>query len=257
VTSYYRIGEFASLSGVSVKALRFYDEIGLLRPAGVDPRTRYRLYAPAQLEVLASIVALKDLGISLKEIRAVTQRLTSPTERRKLLESFRVGLQRTIHSANRSLQWIDAELQDLSASARTFPVVVKRRPLLRVASVRSALKNYDEILPLEQQLFASLPPTSIGKTRGVLWHSCADSGRLEAEPFVELKQELPRRSFYDVRNLSAATVASAYSHFEEDAEPAYDAIRRWMGIRGFRLAGAKREIYLGRLLEIQFPMIAV
>src|SRR5262245_7045282 len=45
----YRIGEFASLSGISVKTLRFYDEIGLLRPAGVDVRTRYRRYAPSQL----------------------------------------------------------------------------------------------------------------------------------------------------------------------------------------------------------------
>jgi DNA-binding transcriptional MerR regulator len=54
----YRIGEFADLSGVPAKTLRFYDEIGLLRPAAVDPRTRYRLYLPQQLEELASILAL-------------------------------------------------------------------------------------------------------------------------------------------------------------------------------------------------------
>jgi DNA-binding transcriptional MerR regulator len=41
---HYRIGEFAELGGVSAKTLRFYDEIDLLRPAFVDPRTRYRLY---------------------------------------------------------------------------------------------------------------------------------------------------------------------------------------------------------------------
>jgi len=40
----YRIGEFAELGGVSAKTLRYYDEIGLLRPSGVDARTGYRCY---------------------------------------------------------------------------------------------------------------------------------------------------------------------------------------------------------------------
>jgi DNA-binding transcriptional MerR regulator len=49
------IGEFARLGGVSVRALRHYDEIGLLRPASVDPETGYRCYAPAQLGQLNRI----------------------------------------------------------------------------------------------------------------------------------------------------------------------------------------------------------
>ena len=65
----YRIGEFSNLSGVSAKTLRFYDEIGLLRPASVDSRTGYRHYLPQQLEQLASILALKNLGVSLADVR--------------------------------------------------------------------------------------------------------------------------------------------------------------------------------------------
>lgn len=257
MTSYYRIGEFSALSGVSVKTLRFYDERGLLRPAAVDGRTRYRLYSAAQLEMLASILALKDLGVSLAEIRVVTDGSSSLGERRKLLESFRARLERSICSANRSLRWIDMELREMEQSSRTFAVAVKQRTRLRVASVRSFLKNYEGIGSLERQLFASVPADSVGKTRGVLWHHCAESGWLEAEPFVELKREIPRRGHYDVHDLSPVTVACAYSSFEEDAEPAYDAIRKWMGIRGFQLAGAKREIYLGSVLEIQFPFVSI
>jgi DNA-binding transcriptional MerR regulator len=48
----YQIGEFAELGGVSAKTLRFYDEIGVLRPASVDSRTGYRHYLPQQLEDL-------------------------------------------------------------------------------------------------------------------------------------------------------------------------------------------------------------
>ena len=67
----YRIGEFAALSGVSVKTLRFYDQIGLLQPATVDPRTRYRQYMPQQLQELACIRAPQDLGASLQDIRRI------------------------------------------------------------------------------------------------------------------------------------------------------------------------------------------
>ena len=95
---------------------------------------------------------------------------------------------------------------------------------------------------------------TIGELRGVLWHRCADSGSLEGEPFVELKNGVGRRPSFDVKTLPSANLACAYSGADDDAEPAYDAIKRWMSVRGYRLAGPKREIYLDDMLEIQFPL---
>jgi len=252
----YRIGEFASLAGVSVKALRFYDEIGLLRPSSVDARSGYRHYSHEQLEKLASIQELKSLGMSLSEIRRLVGQSGAAPARRTFLERAQRDLQHSIHSAKRSLQWIESELQELREPRPAIPVVAKRRSALRIASVRTRLKSYEEVAVFEQQLLAVLPSPSLGKTRGVLWHRCADSGVLEAEAFVELKRDVPRRSCYQLRELEPVTAACAYSDFEQDAEPAYDAIRRWISARGFRLSGAKREIYLGPLLEIQFPLAA-
>src|SRR5512146_2568697 len=63
-----RIGDFSKLSRVSVKTLRFYDEMGLLKPIEVDRFTGYRLYEANQLPRLYRILALKDLGFSLEEI---------------------------------------------------------------------------------------------------------------------------------------------------------------------------------------------
>ena len=65
-------GEFATTSGLSRKALRLYDELGLLRPAAVDPATGYRLYAPAQLEQARLVAWLRRLGMPLARIRSVT-----------------------------------------------------------------------------------------------------------------------------------------------------------------------------------------
>jgi DNA-binding transcriptional MerR regulator len=251
----YRIGEFSNVSGVSAKTLRFYDEIGLLRPASVDSRTRYRHYRPQQLEELASILVLKNLGVSLADVRSLFSRTAAPKDRRDLLSELKRKAEQSIRTATQSLKWIKAALDEEDASRRPISIVVKRRPAISIASVRARVKTYPDILQFEQELLNALPPQSIGSMRGVLWHRCADSGRLEGEPFVALKHPVATRSSYDLKQLPPATLACAYSGSDDDsAERAYDAIRRWMGIRGYRLSGPKREVYLRQMLEIQFPL---
>ena len=72
----FRIGDFARLSQVSVKTLRFYDEVGLLKPTFVDGATGYRYYSADLLPRLNRILALKDLGFSLEQIEVVLSGLT-------------------------------------------------------------------------------------------------------------------------------------------------------------------------------------
>ena len=70
----FRIGEFARFTRVSVKMLRHYDEVGLLRPAHVDPVTGYRYYTTAQLPRLNRILLLRELGFGLREIATLADR---------------------------------------------------------------------------------------------------------------------------------------------------------------------------------------
>jgi DNA-binding transcriptional MerR regulator len=67
----FSIGEFARHGRVSVRMLRHYDAIGLLRPACVDPDSGYRFYQAGQLAELNRIIALKDLGFSLQQVQAI------------------------------------------------------------------------------------------------------------------------------------------------------------------------------------------
>jgi DNA-binding transcriptional MerR regulator len=257
----YRIGEFAQLGGVSTKTLRHYEKMGLLRPAAVDARTRYRCYAATQLRDLASILALRDLGLSLPEIRAFLARSGTRSDRRSLLLRLRQNTQHTIEKATQSLNHIDAVLDQFDdqphAWAGTIPVIIKRVPAMRVASIRFELKAYDEfeVQRFERELFGALPSDSLGAVRGVLWRRSAGSDYLEAEPFTQIRHELPRRSFYDLKDLPPVTVACAFSRTDDAAaEETYAAIRNWMSTRGFALAGQKREIHLDNMLEIQFPL---
>lgn len=80
------IGRFSRLTGLTVKALRHYDAVGLLRPAGIDPASRHRWYAPAQVERGRAVRRLRMLELPLEEIRTV---LDAPDGGRARLLAYR------------------------------------------------------------------------------------------------------------------------------------------------------------------------
>jgi serine/threonine protein phosphatase PrpC len=99
-------GEFARTSGLTRKALRLYDELGLLTPVRVDPQSGYRFYAPAQLEQARLVAWLRRLGMPLTEIRSMSalssaaaaeklraywDQVEAETTARRELASFLVG----------------------------------------------------------------------------------------------------------------------------------------------------------------------
>jgi DNA-binding transcriptional MerR regulator len=67
------IGRFARLTGLTVKALRHYDELGLLRPASVEPESGYRLYAPDQMRRAEAIQRLRRLELPLDDVLTVLE----------------------------------------------------------------------------------------------------------------------------------------------------------------------------------------
>lgn len=236
----YRIGEFARIAGVSAKTLRFYDQIGVLKPARIDPITRYRYYAPEQLVELARIISGKELGLSLNEAQT-----------HSTLERARIRLQHALARTQHSLDRIEAVLAGHTAYT---PVVVKRRPVTPVVTLGDVVRGYDDVVEVEKELLGRVPERIRGSTRGVLWHQCADAGVPGGEPFIEIKATHQIDRGLEFKALPAATVACAYAPNDYDAaEHAYDALREWMRVRP--LAGPKRELYYGRTLEIQFPLV--
>ena len=63
-----KIGDLSKLSRVSIRMLRHYDEIGLVKPVWIDPESGYRYYAAEQLSIAGRINALKDMGFGLAAI---------------------------------------------------------------------------------------------------------------------------------------------------------------------------------------------
>jgi len=97
------IGRFARLSGLTIGALRHYDELDLLRPERVDPETGYRSYGRGQLGRARTIARLRSLEMPLEEIRAVLDEDDSKAQRRLIdlhrgrIEARTYRLQRILH----------------------------------------------------------------------------------------------------------------------------------------------------------------
>jgi DNA-binding transcriptional MerR regulator len=88
----FSIGRFARLTGLSIGALRHYDELDLLRPVEVDRFTGYRSYGADQVEIGRAIARLRDLEVPLEEIRAVVG-TDDPDEQRRRVASHAARVQ--------------------------------------------------------------------------------------------------------------------------------------------------------------------
>jgi DNA-binding transcriptional MerR regulator len=96
------IGRFARLAGLSVGALRLYDELDLLRPADIDRFTGYRRYRRGQLETARTVARLRDLELPLDEIREVLA-LDDPAEQRRRLATHRARIEARTNRLTRLL----------------------------------------------------------------------------------------------------------------------------------------------------------
>jgi DNA-binding transcriptional MerR regulator len=123
----YTIGEFARLGGVSIRMLRHYDELGLLPPALVDPDTGYRSYRASQLTRLNRIVALKDVGFALRQIRHLLDDVTVE-ELRGMLALRRAQLEDDLAEGSARLRGVEARLRAIEQE-ESMPDDVSIKPL--------------------------------------------------------------------------------------------------------------------------------
>ncbi len=140
-----KIGEFSRLSRVSIRALRRYDEAGLLVPASIDPFTGYRYYSERQLPSANRIRALRDMGFPLAAVREVLGCYDDPGALERCLILQQASAREAMEEAERRLRLLDTALERLrkDESKMRYDVTVKTLPERQVASVRKIIPNYD------------------------------------------------------------------------------------------------------------------
>lgn len=139
----FRIGEFSKLAQVSIRMLRYYDELGLLKPAHVDRFTNYRLYSPDQLEPIQKITLLRDLGFTVTEIKETLNNWDATSIRARLI-ARREAMLCNIALEQQKINRLQFALDELTGGEEkvTYDIKIKPVPDFLVLSLRGVVDNY-------------------------------------------------------------------------------------------------------------------
>ncbi len=268
-------GEFSQISRVSRRLLHYYDEIGLLRPAHIDPHTGYRYYSASQLPRLNRILALKDLGLALDHIARMMQAEVSDEEIHGMLLMKKAEVEQMLLEEVQRLRRIEARLQQNQMADDIPDVVVKSIPAQLFLSIRAMIPSPEEMLQLVEHVQRVLPsrvdPRVLGPFAGVVYtdgftlrNNDVEFGYLLKKP-VEDPIALSEEYVLRMRELPAvATMATAVQTGGPDLVfVALGSIGQWIEANGYRMVGPYREIgvelpgtgpFDEMIIEVQMPI---
>jgi len=251
VQEMFRIGEFSKLSQVPVKTLRYYDEIGLLKPAKVDRFTGYRYYSADQLPRLNRILALKDLGLSLAQIAQLLDGDLPPAQIRGMLRLKQVEAQQKVEEEQARLARVEARLRHIEKEGTmpTYEVVLRKVNPQTVIAIRDTIPTYSDQGPLWKELADYLQQHG-GKATGpslTIYHDTEYRERdVDVEVATPISAPLSSTERVAVRELPGAEQMACVIHqgSYDGLDQAYNALLAWIEANGYRIVGPNREVYL-------------
>lgn len=261
---------FSKINRITTKTLRHYDEIGLLKPEYVDKFTGYRYYTTSQLPKVHEILALKQMGISLQDIREII-------ENPKVLELFlklkEEEIKRNIESEEMKL----AQIRSFSSLTKgkiniMYTPIIKDIPKILVASIRKTIKRYNELFNISSNIMArELKKLHCEKFEPNYCFTMYHDGEYKEEDIdvevcervVSKKENSEILKFKEISAIDTAVSIlhkGSYSKFSE----AYAFIFNWIAENNYEIIGRIRESYIDGvwnkesedewLTEIQVPI---
>ena len=239
-----RIGEFARLGRVTVKTLRYYDAMGLLRPMAVDPVTGYRGYDTGQLEELSRILLLRDLGFALSTIAVLMRdpdRLMAEADRR------RCELKGTIAADQRRLERLEALLAALARHSMPSPLMVRSVPDAPALTAREVVRRAGgRVSALFEQLEiqAARSRSRAPQSPFLLLHDGSDGTELDVEVCVPIRPGALGAS--DTRLVPGCAAAGVLVHRGPYARTSslFEQLVRWAADSANAICGPMRVVYL-------------
>lgn len=255
-----KIGEFSKLSRVSVRMLRHYDEIGLLKPSAIDSFTGYRYYGEDLLPIAGRIAMLKDMGFGLAAICELLKRFDDPEALDQAMRIREKELEALLADTERKLRLLETAHKRLrKEKTMEYSVSMKTLPERYVASARMTLPSYEDEGRLWSLLISETAPLKVQWDEPdyccVVYH---DSEYRESDVDVEAQKSV-RGLYADTRHvrfksLPAVTFASttfrgSYTQIPE----ANAAVAAWVRDNGYCYDGPAFFIYHVSPHETQNP----
>lgn len=258
----YRIGMFAAMNRVTVKALRFYEEQNLLLPAYINYENGYRFYELSQIQDLHKITALKQAGFTLEEI----QKLNNGCDENAVLLKKKSELLSKIADLTKQLSIVETFLTK-KADTISSPVLIKKIPKVTVAAMKSTIESYDDLFELMPKMGAlmekagcecSMPEycftNYITTTGEIIIETC--------EAVVEAKPQLEDLYFKEFPEVQAACIFHKGSY--NNLSQSYERLLNYIEENSYEICGDFRESYIDGvwnksdesqwLTEIQIPV---
>ncbi|WP_070120096.1 MerR family transcriptional regulator [Bacillus marinisedimentorum] len=264
------IGMFSKMNKVTVKTLRHYDDIGLLKPARVDDFTGYRYYSTDQLVQMNKIMSMKQLGFTLKEMKQVLDGEMQAED--ILLEKEREALKR-IKIERERLAKIQSILKHAEGEMdmTNLDVTIKEIPEVTAASMRKRIPDYNALFSVVPNEMAPEMKRLGCKTASPAYcfNIYHDGEYRESnidveicEAVTEMKKDTSMLSFKKIAPVTAACTyhKGSYASIGEG----YARLMKWMEDNGYEIAGSPRESFIDGiwnkekeeewLTEIQIPI---
>ena len=264
----YKIGMFAQMNHVTIKALRFYEEKGLLFPAYVDEENGYRYYRMDQMADLHRITALKQAGFTIEDIL----QLDNSSDATVFLQKKKAELMKKIAELTMQIAVIDGYLMGDKDSVEA-PVLIRTIPSVTVVSMEERVETYDALFDLMPAMEAKME---------ALGCECAlpeycfthylEPGYKEEQVLIEVCEAVTQKKkdadglvFKDLPEIQAACIyhKGSYNEFPRT----YAVLLKYIEENGYEICGNIREKYIDGvwnkdsekewLSEIQIPVVKV
>ena len=248
-----KIGDFSRLAHVSVKTLRHYGRLGLLKPAWIDRFSGYRYYTPDQLAQLNRILLLKDLSFSLDQIRQLMHKDIPAAELRGMVRLKQSELERQVQAQREQLARVETFLRQIEQEGMlpSYEVVLKQVPPLQVIGIRQTVPSFQHIGPLFGELFQHLEqhnasPAAIPPPLAIYFDVEYRDRGVDVEAAVPISRPVPSAPRIAARQLAPIDKAAClvFQGAYEGLSDGYRGLLTWTEANGYSSAGPGREIYL-------------
>jgi DNA-binding transcriptional MerR regulator len=272
-----KIGQFARMCQVSVKTLRYYDDGGLLKPAHVDRWSGYRYYDPDQIKALNRILALKELGLSLEQIRQIMREELPFEEMKEMLRLKRAELEQQNREIEEQLRRVDARMQQIEWEGQMpeYDIVMKRVEPVRGAMLRDTVgkevveagsyMHFDELAAYLRS--HGLTKANVtGPPIDILYEAPDNTQEdLRVAVFIPIDRDVPGTERIRMEELPEVEQMVSVVHHGPFATigAAHVAALKWIEQNGYNVKGPNRGLYLqyerggdpnDYVTEIQFPV---
>ena len=245
----YKIGDLSRCTGLTVKTLRYWADIGLLVPDETDRFTGYRYYSASKLRDCIRIIALKELGFSLDEIRAFAD-----SDKTRLVESKTAELERSVRESEAKLRRLRELRSELEEGKNMYDIVIKPAEGFRAVTDRRIFADRKEALAALAALRERIPKRALGARLVIISYETEyRETDLDLEIGVEVDRSVSGKniSFSFGTDIETATLVTT----EPELDSAYRELNRRLAADDCQIVGAYYEIlHEDGVIELKVPV---